>query len=71
MDGTHAGAVHEELQPVAGLILEQFMEDRLLWVRPHTGAGQESEEEGASETMCDELTTTPIPCSPVPCRGRR
>jgi len=21
--------------------------------------------------MCDELTTTPIPCPPVPLRGRR
>jgi len=29
------------------------------------------EEEGASETTCDELTITPIPCPPVPLRGGR
>jgi len=29
------------------------------------------EEEGAAETTCDELTVTPIPCSPVPLGGRR
>ena len=27
------------------------------------------EEEGAAETTCDELTTTPIPRPPVPLRG--
>jgi len=30
-----------------------------------------SEEEGAAETMCDELTATPTPRPPVPLRGRR
>jgi len=25
-----------------------------------------SEEEGAAETACDELTITPIPCPPAP-----
>jgi len=29
------------------------------------------EEEGAAETMCDELTATPIPRCPVPLGGRR
>ncbi|GAB0186401.1 hypothetical protein GRJ2_001105400 [Grus japonensis] len=29
------------------------------------------EEEGAAETTCDELTTTPIPHPPVPLWGRR
>jgi len=29
------------------------------------------EEEGAAETTCDELTTTPIPHPPVPLGGRR
>jgi len=29
------------------------------------------EEEGAAETACDELTTTPIPLLPVPLGGRR
>jgi len=27
------------------------------------------EEEGAAETRCDELTITPMPCSPVPLSG--
>jgi len=26
------------------------------------------EEAGATETTCDELTVTPIPCSPAPLR---
>jgi len=47
------------------------MENCLLWGGPHDGAGEESEEEAAAETMCDELTTTPIPCPPVLLRGRR
>jgi len=29
------------------------------------------EEEGAAETMCDELTVTPIPHPPAPLGGRR
>ena len=29
------------------------------------------EEEGTAETMCDELTATPIPHPPVPLGGRR
>jgi len=28
------------------------------------------EEEGAAETICDEQTTIPIPCPPVPLRRR-
>ena len=57
-----------------GLALEKFMEDCLLWEGPHAGAGEEREEsspegEGAAETTCDELTTTPIPCPPVPLAG--
>lgn len=30
-----------------------------------------SEEEGAVETRCDELNTTPMPCAPVLLQGRR
>jgi len=37
--GTHAGAVHEELQPMGGTTLENFVEDCLLWEEPHSGAG--------------------------------
>jgi len=29
------------------------------------------EEEAVAETMCDELTTTPIPVPPAPLGGRR
>jgi len=49
-----------------GLTLEKFMEDCLPWEGPHTGAGAECEEEGVAETMCDELTTAPIPHPPAP-----
>ena len=43
---------------------------------PQTGAGAECEEsspeeEGAAETTCGELTTTPVPRPPAPLRGRR
>ena len=38
------------------------------WEGPCAGAGEEGEEEGAAETMCDELTTTPIP-HPLRCLG--
>ncbi|OPJ76057.1 hypothetical protein AV530_008924 [Patagioenas fasciata monilis] len=51
--------------PWEGPMLEKFMEDCLPWVEPHTGAGEEHEEEGAAETTCDELTATPIPHPPV------
>ncbi|KAK4829093.1 hypothetical protein QYF61_002044 [Mycteria americana] len=52
-----------------GPMLEKFVKDSLPWVRPHTGAGGEREEEGAAETRHDELTITPIHCLPVPWRG--
>ena len=52
------------------------MEDCILWEGPQAGAGAECEEsspeeEGAAETRCDELTTTPIPRPPVLLGGRR
>jgi len=47
------------------------MKNCLLWVRPHAGADEETEEEGAAETPCDEQTTTPIARPPVPPVGRR
>jgi len=47
------------------------MENCLPWGEHHTGAGAESEEEGAAETTCDELTVTPIPHPPVLLGGRR
>ena len=57
--------------PWEGLTLQKFMEDCLPWEGPHAGAGEECEEKGAAETMCDELTATPIPCSSAPLRRRR
>jgi len=38
------------------------MNDCLSWEGPHAGVGEECEQEGMSETKCDELTATPIPC---------
>jgi len=71
----HSEAVCE-LSPWEGLTLEQFKEDCLPWVGPHTGAGEECEElspepEGVTETTCDELNAAPIPCPPAPLGRRR
>ncbi|GAB0183023.1 AN1-type zinc finger protein 5-like [Grus japonensis] len=44
-----------------GLMLEKLVEDCLLREGPHAAPGEEREEEGAAETMCDELPTTPTP----------
>ncbi|KAK4821782.1 hypothetical protein QYF61_002198 [Mycteria americana] len=57
--------------PWEGLTLEKFLKDCLLSVEPHAGAGEEREEEGAAESTCDELTTTPISSPPVPLEERR
>ena len=57
MGRTHLGEVCGELPPVRrDLTLEQGQSVRS---RP-------PEEEGAAQTMCDELTVTPIPHLPVP-----
>ena len=61
VEGTHAGAVCEELQPV-GRTHGEVQEVPMEGLSP-------SEEEGAAETMCDELTATPIPYSPAHCWG--
>jgi len=77
VEGTHTGTVCEELQPVGRthvgevcgelssmrgtFTLEQRKSVRSL---PHEG-------QGAAETTCDELTTTPIPRPPAPLGGRR
>jgi len=57
--------------PWEGPILEKFTENCLPWEGHHAGAEEEHEEEGAAETKRDELTTTLIPCPPVPLSGRR
>jgi len=59
-----------------GPTLGQFVENCLPWKGPHAGAGADgekssSEEEGATETTCDELTTAPVPHPPALLRGRR
>ncbi|KAK4825819.1 hypothetical protein QYF61_002942, partial [Mycteria americana] len=48
-----------------GPTLEKFVKDCILWEGPHGGAGEEREEEGAAETKCYGLTTTPIPHHPA------
>jgi len=68
---TGAGLLAGLVTPWEGPMLEKFMEDSVLWEGPHVGAGEECEEEGVAETMCDELITTPIPHAPVPLRVRR
>jgi len=62
---THAGAVHEELQPVGRTHVEVRGELSAV------GASEESRKEGAAETMCDDLTTTPVLCPPAPLGYRR
>jgi len=46
------------------------MESSLLWEGPHSEAGEECEEEGAADTMCDELTVAPISHPPAPLTRR-
>lgn len=70
VERTHTGAVYKGLQPVEGTHIEQVMEDCLPWVGPHVGSGEECEEEGAAETMCDEMTS-PIPITLHHSRERR
>ncbi|GAB0183943.1 zinc finger and BTB domain-containing protein 5 [Grus japonensis] len=61
--------------PWEGLTLEKFMEvSRERDPKVEQGKNVRSpppEEEGVAETMCDQLTITPIPHPPVPLRGRR
>ncbi|KAM9590901.1 uncharacterized protein ACIBXB_005936 isoform 1-T2 [Morphnus guianensis] len=56
---THVGEVCEGLSPVGGT--PRWSRGRVRSPSP--------EEEGAAETMCGELTPTPIPCSPTPPGG--
>jgi len=69
MGRTYAGAVCEEPQ-LKGRMHIGAVEG------PHAGAGAElrsppPEEEGAAETACDGLTTTPIARCPAPLGGSR
>ncbi|GAB0183550.1 Golgi-specific brefeldin A-resistance guanine nucleotide exchange factor 1 [Grus japonensis] len=62
--------------PWEGLTLEKPMEDCLLSEGNYAVEQGKSvrspplEEEGAAETMCDELATAPIPSTPVLLAGR-
>jgi len=63
MEATHAGAVHEERQPTgrshAGEVhggLSPMLEQGKSVRSPSP------EDEGAAETMCGELTASPIAC---------
>ena len=46
-------------------MLKQFMENCLPWEGPYATVGKGCKEEGATETTCDELTATPVPCPPA------
>lgn len=59
---TNAGAIHKGLFPIAKTDIEEVHGVCLPWEGPHVGAQEECEEEGAAETMSDELTTSFIPC---------
>jgi len=61
----------ENCSPWERLKLEKLVEVCLLWEGPHATAGEEHEEEGASETTCDGLTAIPIPYPPALLEERR
>lgn len=60
--------------PWRGSTSKQFFKNCSPWERPHTGAGQQSEE-GTAKTKCYTLTTTLLPQAPATThregRGRR
>lgn len=47
------------------LTLEQLVKGHVLWEGPHAWAGEESEEVGAAETKCYELTLASRSLSPL------
>jgi len=74
MQGTHTGAVCEELHPREGLTLENLgrtvsCERDLTVEQGKSVRCPPPEDEGAAEATCDELTTRPIPCPSVPLWG--
>jgi len=78
MGRTHAVAVHEELQSMGrthdGEVCGETVscERDLTLEQGQSVKSPPPEEEGVAETMCDELTITPIPCPPAPLGvGRR
>jgi len=77
VEGTHAGAVHEELQPMGRTHIVEVcgelspVRGTFMLEQGQSVRSPPPEEEGAAETMCDELTITPIPPLPVLLGGRR
>lgn len=74
VESTHAGAVHEELNPWEELTLEKFVDNCLCWERPENGAVEDWEEssleqEAAAETAWGELTIVPSLYPPVLLHG--
>jgi len=74
MGRTHTRAVCEELQPVGrthvGEVCGELSSVRgtFMMEQGKSVRSPPPEEEGAAETMCDELTVTPIPRPPLPLR---
>jgi len=74
---THTGAILEELQPVGRTRIREVygelspMRVTFTLELEQSVRSPSPEEEGAAETMCDELTTAPIPRPTVPLGGRR
>ncbi|KAM9590885.1 uncharacterized protein ACIBXB_005925 [Morphnus guianensis] len=74
VERTHAREVCEELQPTERTHVGEVCEGQSpvggtpRWSRGRVRSPP-PEEEGAAETMCGELTPTPIPCSPAPPGG--
>jgi len=76
-EGNHAGADHEELEPVGrthvGEVCGELSPVRGICTLEQ-GKSMRTllpERQGAAETTSDELTTTPIPHPPVPLRGKK
>jgi len=76
-EGTHAGAVCEELQPVGrthvGEVCGELSPVRGTFTleQGKSVRSPPPEGEGAAETRCDELTVSPIPHPPAPLGGGR
>jgi len=73
----HTGAVCEELQPVGRTRVGPVygglspVGGSPCWSRGRSVSSPPPEEEGAAETVCDELTATLVPRPPVLLEGRR
>jgi len=77
VEGTHTGAVCEELQPMGRTHTGGSLWRTVSCVKdPMLEQGQSVRSpppkgQGVAETACDELTLTPIPRPPAPLGGRR